>query len=176
MMHSAGLPPHENWDRDHRDHEHQHRGELSLAKASEHSRVGPQVAEEEAAEPVQPEVGQAKRTIWQPGFEALVNRQQRSEQHQCEDHLVRHLGVDHQARLTKGVGVDVLHAPREVGRRAVMLAIDHVSDAADRKADHGRRPGCVDDLPVRDRGAPRPDVSAEHRAEQAAPLADASLG
>src|SRR5450759_64926 len=80
------------------------------------------------------------------------------------------------ARLAQRVRVDVLDAPGKVGRRAVMLAVDDVPDAADREADHRRRSGGVHDLPEGERGAPSPDISAHHRSEQTAPLADATLG
>src|SRR5437899_12652396 len=80
------------------------------------------------------------------------------------------------ARLAERVRVHVLHAPGEVGRRPVVLAVDDVTDAPDSKTYHGRRPAGVDDLPEREFRAARPDVCAQDRPEQSAPLADAAFG
>src|SRR5438270_11024023 len=80
------------------------------------------------------------------------------------------------ARFAKGVLVDILDAPGQAGRRAMVLAVDDVADAPDREPDHRSRSTRVDDLPERELRPPRPDVGADHRAEQPAPLADPALG
>ena len=57
-----------------------------------------------------------------------------------------------------------------------MLAVDHVADASDGEADHGRGTGSVEDCQERYRCAASPYVRAGGRPEEAAPLADAALG
>ena len=102
--------------------------------------------------------------------------QQRAQDDQAQHHLVCDLGMHDPARLAQRVLVDVLHTPGHRRRRAVVLTVDHITDAADGQPDHRRRPTRVDDLPERVVGAPRPHVHADDRAEQATPLADAALG
>src|SRR6266851_1401432 len=83
--------------------------------------------------------------------------------------------MNHPPRLAQRRGVHVFDPPRQRGRRAVVLAVDDVADAADGHADHGRGATRVDDLPVRESRPAGPYVGPDHRAEQAAPLADATL-
>src|SRR5205823_8145502 len=71
--------------------------------------------------------------------------------------------------------VDVLDAPGQVGRGAVVLAVDDVADPADCEADESARPSGIDDLPERLSVAPAPQVGADDGAEEAAPLADPAL-
>ena len=100
----------------------------------------------------------------------------RAEDEKAQHHLVGNFRMNDLARLAERVLVDVLDTPREVGRRAVMLPVDDVADAADRESDHCARATRVDDLPERELRSPRPDVGANHRAEEPAPLADAAFG
>src|SRR5437899_3261139 len=69
---------------------------------------------------------------------ALVKRKQHGQDQEAKDHLVRDLGMHDLARFAQGARVHILDAPRQVGRRAVVLAVDDVADAADREPDHGR--------------------------------------
>src|SRR5581483_4283070 len=130
----------------------------------------------EAPERVDPEVRESEHAVGQPLPEPLVERQDQGEDREGQDHLVGDLGVDDLAGLAERVGVHVGHAPGQVRRRAVVLAVDDVADAADRQADHGAGAAAVDDLPERKLRAPRPQERADDRAEQAAPLADPALG
>ena len=105
-----------------------------------------------------------------------MKRQDRPEDGEGKHHLVRDLRMHDPPGLSQRVLVDVLHTPRERGRRPVVLTVDHVADAADSEPDHRGGPARVDDLPERVVGPPRPHVDSDKSAEQAAPLADAALG
>jgi hypothetical protein len=101
--------------------------------------VGSQVAEEEAADGVEAEEDQPVDAVWKARLQPAVQGQQEEDQPEAEDHLVGDLGMNHRARLAEGVRVDVADAPGQVGRRAVVLPVDDVSDSADGEPDQGRQ-------------------------------------
>lgn len=105
-----------------------------------------------------------------------MKRQERAKDHQAQHHLVCNLGMHDLSWLAQRVLIDVLHSPGQGRRRPVVLTVDHVADAADGQPDHRCGTTRVDDLPERVVRAARPNVDADHRSEQATPLADAALG
>src|SRR5438876_1168523 len=139
------------------------------------SLLGAQVAEKEAPRRVDAEIDQTQDAARQSRFQPLVEGKQRAKDEKAQHHLVRDLWVDDLAGLPEGVLVDVLDAPGKICRRAVVLAVDDVPDAADREPDHRAGAAGVDDLPERELRPARPDVGAHHCPEEPAPLADAAL-
>src|ERR1700736_2739156 len=145
--------PDQDRDRDDRDQEHREGGELCLPQTEEDRRVRSEVAQPKPAEAVEAEIHQSQDTIRELRFESLMERKDERQQTEREDHLVGDLGVHHLAGLTQRVGVHVLHAPGQVGGRAVVLAVDDVADTPYGQADHGGRAPRIDDLPEREMGA-----------------------
>src|SRR5438552_18570041 len=168
--------PEKNRYEDDRGQDHQRRRKLRLAKSGKHVRVGAQEAEEETSSVIQPEVEEAQHAVRQASLEPLVKWKKQAEDHYAQHHLVRDLRMDNLAWLAQRVRVDVLDAPGEGGRRAVMLSVDDVADAADGQSEHGRWSTGVQDLPEGVLRPARPDDDSHHGAEQAAPLADAAFG
>src|SRR5579872_4513800 len=96
---ACSKAPEKNRDRDHREDDHQKRGELRLPQAEDDLHVLAVIAEEEAPGRVQPEVDQTEHPVGQPRLQLLVERQDQREDQEREQHLVSDLGVDHLARL-----------------------------------------------------------------------------
>src|SRR3981081_1524242 len=104
--------------------------------------------------------------------------------------------MDHQSRLSEGMGVHIADPPRQGRRDPVVLAVDDIPDPAHAETHQGRKADRVEQLPEADcwRGdVPRvsrarrslraadppvavgPDPDPEHGPEDAAPLADPAL-